>query len=346
MDSFSGKLAVVTGGGSGIGRELVRQLAAAGCSVAACDWNPDSVAVTAATAWAAAPPGVTVTGHACDVSDEAQLLRFRDELLRQHSAGHVDLVVSNAGIGGGGSFVKDSRQEWERTFAVDWQGVYFCARTFLPLLIASGDGVLVNVSSLNGLWASLGPGMPNTAYSTAKFAVRGFSEALIEDLRTNAPQVRVAVVLPGSVGTDIIANTRRAHGIPGPEDLSDEQIEESRELLTTLKVIARDAPPDEVRRILVRLEAQGKDKAQLSAAEAATIILDGVRSGAWRILVGKDVAFVDERIRDRPESAYDYAELFKDLPADFLQAVSDLPEEAQGLLPEWVKDQLPGARAQ
>ena len=109
VDSFTGKLAVVTGGGSGMGRELVRQLAAQGCSVAACDLNPDSVAVTAATAWAAAPPGVQVTGHACDVSDEAQVLRFRDELLEQHASDHVDLVFSNAGIGGGGSFVKDSR---------------------------------------------------------------------------------------------------------------------------------------------------------------------------------------------------------------------------------------------
>ena len=110
MDSFTGKLAVVTGGGSGMGRELVRQLAAQGCSVAACDLNPDTVAVTAATAWAAAPPGVAVTGHACDVSDEAQVLRFRDELLAEHASDHVDLVFSNAGIGGGGSFVKDSRR--------------------------------------------------------------------------------------------------------------------------------------------------------------------------------------------------------------------------------------------
>jgi NAD(P)-dependent dehydrogenase (short-subunit alcohol dehydrogenase family) len=274
MDSFAGKLAVVTGGGAGMGRELVRQLAAQGCSVAACDLNADAVAVTAATAWAAAPPGVQVTGHACDVSDEAQVLRFRDELLAEHASDHVDLVFSNAGIGGGGSFVNGSRQEWERTFAVDWQGVYYCARVFLPLLIASGDGILVNTSSLNGLWATLGPGMPNTAYSTAKFAVRGFTEALIEDLRTNASHVRAAVVLPGSVGTDI---------------------------------------------------------------------LDGVRSGAWRILVGKDVAFVDERIRSRPESAYDYAGVFKDLPADLLQGVQDLPEGIRDQLPEWVRDQLPEA---
>ena len=221
---FTGKLAVVTGGGSGMGRELVRQLAAQGCSVAACDWHADAVAETAALAQAGAPPGVRVTGHACDVSDEAQVLRFRDELLEAHGSDHVDLVFSNAGIGGGASFVTDSREEWERTFAVDWWGVYYCARVFLPLLIASGDGVLVNTSSVNGFWAALGPGMPNTAYSTAKFAVRGFSEALIEDLRVNAPQVRVAVVMPGHVGTDILVNTRRAHGLPGPEDLSDAKL--------------------------------------------------------------------------------------------------------------------------
>src|SRR5580704_5192148 len=232
MDSFTAKLAVVTGGGSGMGRELARQLAAQGCSVAACDLNADTVAETAALAQADAPPGVLVTGHACDVSDEVQVLRFRDELLAGHASDHVDLVFSNAGIGGGSSFVNDSRQEWERTFAIDWCGVYYCARAFLPLLIASGEGVLVNTSSVNGIWASLGPGVPQTAYSTAKFAVRGFSEALSEDLRSHAPHVRVALVIPGHVGTDILPNTRRVHGLPGPEDLSDTQMADARIFLT------------------------------------------------------------------------------------------------------------------
>ena len=209
-----------------MGRELVRQLAAQGCSVATCDLNAEAVTVTAATSWAAAPPGVAVTGHACDVSDEAQVLRFRDELLEQHASDHVDLVFSNAGIGGAGSFVNDPREAWERTFAIDWWGVYYCARAFLPLLIASGDGVLVNTSSVNGFWATLGPGMPNTAYCAAKFAVKGFTEALIEDLRSNAPQVRVAVVMPGHVGTDIVANSLRGHGLPEPERMSDAQVTE------------------------------------------------------------------------------------------------------------------------
>jgi NAD(P)-dependent dehydrogenase (short-subunit alcohol dehydrogenase family) len=308
--SFTGKLAAVTGGGSGMGRELVRQLAAQGCSVAACDWHADPVAETAALARAGVPPGVRVTSHACDVGDEAQVLRFRDELLEAHGSDHVDLVFSNAGIGGGASFVSDSRQEWERTFTVDWWGVYYCARVFLPLLIASGDGVLVNTSSVSGFWASLGPGVPNTAYSTAKFAVRGFSEALIEDLRVNAPQVRVAVVMPGHVGTDILVNTRRAHGQPGPGDLSDAKLADARTRLTDAGLLATGASDDEVRQRLARLENGFRDNAPVSAAEAAAIILDGVRSGAWRILIGKDAKMIDTAVRAKPDATYDYAELF------------------------------------
>jgi NAD(P)-dependent dehydrogenase (short-subunit alcohol dehydrogenase family) len=316
VDSFTGKLAVVTGGGSGMGRELVRQLAAAGCSVAACDWHADTVAETAALARDGAPPGVRVTSHLCDVSDEAQVLRFRDELLGEHARDHLDLVFSNAGIGGGSSFVTDSREDWERTFAVDWHGVYYCARAFLPLLIASGDGVLVNTSSVNGLWASLGPGMPNNAYSAAKFAVRGFSEALIEDLRTNAPQVRVAVVMPGHVGTDIIANSLRARGLPELDQMSDAQVEglvpsRAQAALVRAGLLAEGATAGELRQMLVRANADFRDKAPVSAAQAATIILDGVRSGAWRILVGEDAEMIDAAVRAKPESTYDYAELFR-----------------------------------
>jgi len=307
MDSFSGKLAVVTGGGSGMGRELVRQLAAQGCSVGVCDVNADTVAETATLARAGAPPGVVVTSHACDVSDEAQVLRFRDEVLAGHAGEHVDLVFSNAGTGGGASFVNDPREDWEHTFAVDWWGVYYCARAFLPLLMASGDGVLVNTSSVNGFWATLGPGIPNTAYSTAKFAVKGFTEALIEDLRTNAPQVRVAVVMPGHVGTDIIANSMRARGLlPVGEQLTEDQQK------TLAELIRRGALPEgasagELRQLLEKMNTDFRNSAPLDAAGAATIILDGVRSGAWRILVGQDAYALDGFVRAKPEAAYDYA---------------------------------------
>src|SRR5580698_7048658 len=259
MDSFTGKLAVVSGGGSGIGRELVRQLAAQGCSVAACDLNPDSVAVTAATAWAAAPAGVTVTGHTCDVSDEAQVLRFRDELLEQHASDHVDLVFSNAGVAGGSSFIKDSRQEWERTFAINWWGTYFCARTFLPLLIASDDAVLVNMSSVAGFWATAGNGVPLSAYCTSEFAIKGFSEALIPDLRANAPQVRVAVVMPGQVNTDIAENSRRALGQPDFDEQTDAELlgsvpEEARAILVGMGLLPEDFSADDLRRAIPRIK--------------------------------------------------------------------------------------------
>jgi NAD(P)-dependent dehydrogenase (short-subunit alcohol dehydrogenase family) len=277
MESFAGKIAVVTGGGSGMGRELVRHLAAEGCSVATCDVHANAVAETANLASAGAPPGTRVTSHTCDVADEAQVLRFRDEVLAAHAAGHVDLVFSNAGIGGGGSFIADPREQWESVFAVDFWGVYYCARAFLPLLIKSAEGVLVNTSSVNGFWASLGQGVPHTAYSTAKFAVKGFSEALIEDLRVHAPHVRVAVVMPGHVATNIVANSMMAFGVPEADALEANQ--------------------------------GFHDSAPLSAAGAATVILDGVRSGAWRILVGADAHSLDEYVRAYPDDAYDYAKL-------------------------------------
>jgi NAD(P)-dependent dehydrogenase (short-subunit alcohol dehydrogenase family) len=321
MDGFANKLAVVTGGGSGMGRELVRQLAARGCSVAACDMNPDTVAETAAMARAQAPPGVLVTSYACDVAEEPQVLRFRDELLAEHASDHVDLVFSNAGAGGGESFVESGREVWERIFAIDWWGVYYCARAFLPLLIASGDGVLVNTSSVNGLWASLGPGAPNNAYCTAKFAVRGFTEALIEDLRTHAPAVRVALVLPGHVGTNIMTNSLLARGLPEPERMSDSQVQElvpprAWEVLIKAGALSEGATTEDLRQLLVRGNADFRDKAPVSAAAAATIILDGVRAGEWRILVGQDAKMIDSAVRAKPGAAYDYAELFAGLGGD------------------------------
>ena len=313
MDSFAGKLAVVTGGGSGMGRELVRQLAAQGCSVATCDVHGEAIEQTAAMAGEGAPPGVLVTSHDCDVALEWQVQRFRDELLGAHASDHVDLVFSNAGIGGGSSFITDPRESWERAFTVDFFGVYHCARVFMPLLIASGDGVLVNTSSVNGFWATLGPGMPNHAYCTAKFAVKGFTEALIEDLRINAPQVRAVVVMPGHVGTDIVLNSMLANGmLPESDDMTQAQLE-ARDRLIGVGMLPEGASADDLRRFLIQMGTDFRDKAPLSAADAATIILDGVRSGAWRILVGQDAVMLDENVRAHPEDAYDYPALFAGL---------------------------------
>ena len=112
-------------------------------------------------------------------------------------------------------------------FAVCWGGVYLGTRTFLPLLLASTEGHVVNTSSVNGFWATLG-GNAHTAYSAAKFAVKGFTEALISDFRQNAPHLRASVVMPGHIGTSIVFNSGSYFG-RDPKELDDAQVAELRE---------------------------------------------------------------------------------------------------------------------
>ncbi len=318
MDSFQSKIAVVTGGGSGMGRELVYQLASKDCSVATCDVNEASVTDTVSRALVNAPAGVRVTGHVCDVSDEQQVGRFRDEVMEQHGVDHLDLVFNNAGISGGGSFITDTRKSWERTFGVDWWGVYYCTRAFLPLLMKSDDAILVNTSSINGFWASLGPGIPHTAYSTAKFAVKGFSEALIEDLRINAPHVKVAVVMPGHIGTDIVNNSRKIQGDVDPLDMTDVELEDSRRSLARTGLVNADTTLEEVRKTMEGFGDSFRDGAPLSAKGASEIILAAVLAGKWRILVGDDAKFLDEQVRLNPEAAYDYTGIGSEVAGSIL----------------------------
>jgi hypothetical protein len=115
--------------------------------------------------------------------------------------------------------------------------------------------------------------------------------------------------MPGHVGTDILRTSRRILGYPGPEQLSEDELEEARPALIRLGLPVQDASVAELREAVVKLENQFKDSAPLSAAEAATIILDGVRAGHWRILVGQDAIGVDRAVRAKPEAAYDYAAL-------------------------------------
>jgi NAD(P)-dependent dehydrogenase (short-subunit alcohol dehydrogenase family) len=305
MDSFAGRLAVVTCGGTGMGRELVVQLAADGAHVAACDVHADTLAETLERAGKEAPAGTRLTAHQCDVANEGDVLRFRDEVLAQHETDHVNLLFNNAGVGGGGSFVAGERAEWERTFAIDWGGVYNCTRAFIDYLIASDAAYLVNTSSVNGFWASLGPGIPHTAYSSAKFAVKGFSEALITDLRVNAPHVKVAVVMPGHIGTDIVSNSRKILGGTDPELMSADELAVMRANLERQGMPVANVTDDQLR-MGAKMMAEGfRNNAPVTAAQAATIILDGVRNDKWRILVGDDAQRLDEAIRANPEAAYD-----------------------------------------
>ncbi len=307
MDSFAGKRAVVTGGGSGMGHELVVQLATAGCSVATCDVDASGLSETLARAEDLAPQGTRITTHMCDVSDEGAVLAFRDEVVDRHG-NVIELLFNNAGVGGGGSFIAGSREEWERTFAVDWWGVYYCSRAFLANLIAADEARLVNTSSVNGFWASIGPGVPHTAYSTAKFAVKGFSEAMIEDFRVNAPHVKVSVVMPGHIGTNIVANSRRYLGVADADALTDQDLETSRQLMARRGLPVEGLSAAQLREAMKMAEENFRTSAPLDAAGAARIILEGVRAGRWRILVGEDAYRLDEQVRSDPDAAYDHVQ--------------------------------------
>ena len=303
MKSFEGKLAVVTGGGTGMGRELARQLAAAGANVAICDVIDENMAQTKALC-AQDAPEANVSSHICDVSDEAAVLAFRGEVAKAHDTQQVDLLFNNAGIGGGGTFVDpEAREEWEKTFEVCWNGVYYCTRAFIPMLMASPEAHLVNTSSVNGFWASLGPQSAHSAYSAAKFAVKGFTEALINDFKNNAPNIKVSLVMPGHIGTSIVINSSKILG-RDPKELPDEALEEARERMAKMGMPVENATTEMIRQGLVMMGESFRDQAPMTAAEAATIILEGVKAERWRILVGEDAHVLDRLVREAPEDAY------------------------------------------
>jgi hypothetical protein len=306
MKKFEGKIAVVTGGGSGMGRELCLQLASEGCHVALCDVSPEALEQTQALCVEAAPAGTRITTFEADVSDEAKVLAFRDSVVEAHKTDHIHLLFNNAGIGAGGSFVVDDREDWEKTFAVCWNGVYYCSRAFVPLLVASPEGHLINTSSVNGFWASLGPQSAHSAYSSAKFAVKGFTEALINDFRTHAPHVGVSLVMPGHIGTSIVINSGRFLGRE-PKQIPDEELVAVRDRMERMGFEVGGATNDDIRNALQARAESFRDEAPMTASEAATVILDGVRSQTWRILVGQDAVALDRLVRENPEGAYEPA---------------------------------------
>ena len=175
----------------------------------------------------------------------------------------------------------------------------------MPLLAASDEGYIVNTSSINGFWASLGPTVSHTAYCASKFAVKGFSEALIADLQMHAPHVKVAVVMPGHIGTSIAMNTGRVHGAPDPADLSAAEVAAIREQMVASGLPVGNESDDQIRAAVAQRAVDFREKAPTTAGQAASIILDGVRQNRWRILVGEDAHIIDRLVRDNPEAAYE-----------------------------------------
>ena len=306
MKDFAGKIAVLTGGGTGMGRELARQLMAEGCSVAMCDVSMKNMEETIRLVQDARPPqGAKITAHAADVSDEVQVRRFQTEVAKAMDTEKVHLLFNNAGIGGGGSFVNSERSEWEKTFNVCWGGVYYNCRAFLPMLMAADEAHIVNTSSVNGFWASLGPHTAHTAYSAAKFAVKGFTEALVNDLRLNAPHIKCSLVMPGHIGTAIAINSRKILSGSDSDAMNAEQLARARKMMSGFSAEAANLTDEQIQALVAEQGRRFQEEAPTSAAEAATIILDGVKAERWRVLVGADAHTMDEFVRKEPEAAYE-----------------------------------------
>ena len=303
MENFEGKMAVVTGGGTGMGRELVCQLIAQGAHVAMCDISAENMKETANIADPVSDQ--RLTSHYCDVSVESEMNRFRDEVLSEHGIDHINLLFNNAGIMITGDFVNIDREKWDKTFEVCWYGVYYGCLAFMPFLVASDEGHVVNTSSINGFWASVGPNRPHTAYSAAKFAVKGFTEALVTDLRLNAPHVKASVVMPGHVGTSIALNSHKARNKNGALGMTKDEVDASRELMAKAGEPVSNLTDDQIRELNHQSALEFRDNAPTTAAQAANIILDGVKAQQWRILVGEDAGMLDQLVRENPEEAYD-----------------------------------------
>lgn len=256
---LAGRTAVVTGAASGIGRAVAVSLAGRGCHLALADVDEAGLAETAELARAS---GVRITRHRLDVADRAAVAAFPSRVAAEHPG--VDVLVNNAGVAVGGSFEQVSEADFEWLFEINFWGVVRMARAFLPLLRASDDARLVNLSSVFGLVAPAG----QVAYAASKFAVRGFSEGLRHELEGSS--VGVTVVHPGGVATRISDSARAPAGVPDEE--------------------------------VARRRAAIKKQLRMPPARAGEIIVRGIEARRPRVLVGADAVALSTLARIAPVS--------------------------------------------
>ena len=267
VKSFSGKVAAITGAGSGIGRALALRLARRGCHLALCDVNERGLAAT--VEWARRT-GVRVTGDRVDVADREAVYRWADRVAEEH--GRVNLVFNNAGVALGSAIEGGSYEDFEWLMNINFWGVVHGTKAFLPHLKASGEGHVVNVSSVFGLISVPGQG----AYNASKAAVRGFTDALRMELEMSGAPVSATSVHPGGINTNISRNSR---GDASVEKLGLDT-ERGREKFDKLLIT--------------------------DSEEAARAVLRAVKKDKRRVLVGRDAYFIDGMARLLP-SAYQHA---------------------------------------
>jgi short-subunit dehydrogenase len=262
MKSFEGKVAAITGAASGIGRELAIELARRGTHVAISDVNEASLAETAASCESL---GVKVTRAIVDVSRREVVYGWADAVVRDH--GKVNLIFNNAGVALASTLEGVSFEDFEWIFGINFWGVVYGTKAFLPHLRASGEGHVVNVSSIFGITAA----PANGTYNATKFAVRGFTEALRQELELMNAPVSATCVHPGGIKTNIARDARYSNNL---SSLFDRDVADSRKAF---------------------------EKAFITSAnEAARTILKAVRRNQRRVLVGLDAYALDLLVRFAP----------------------------------------------
>ena len=253
MTHFTGKVAVVTGAGSGIGRALSVELARRGAKLAICDVDTIGLAETEALVKA---EGADVKADHLDVSQRELVLAYADGVAAHF--GKVNLVFNNAGIAFTGNVEEMSFKDIDRVMDVDFWGVVSGTKAFLPHLVESGDGHIINISSIFGLFA-----VPTqSAYNAAKFAVRGFTESLRMEMIANKRPVKVLCVHPGGIKTNIARKAEQVEGLDHDQ-----------------------------------LAKQFDKLARMSPAKAANVILKAVEKNKARVLIGADAWVLDKFVR-------------------------------------------------
>jgi short-subunit dehydrogenase len=287
---YTGKVAWITGASSGIGAALARELAARGAHVVLSGRDEARLAEVAADC---AKDGQSTLILPFDVRDDAALADATAKAIAWK--GDVDIAFANAGISQRARALNTDMQVYRDIIAVDLTAQIAFSQGLIGHMAARGSGALGFISSIAGK-----VGVPlRTAYCAAKFAVRGFTEALMTDLAVNAPHIKAAVVMPGHIGTDIATNSRKILGMDGGF-----VAEAVKKAITAQGGDPSKLTPEEFSAIMDKSGESFRERAPTSAAQAATIILDGVRADRWRILVGEDAQYLDREVRKDPENAY------------------------------------------
>jgi NAD(P)-dependent dehydrogenase (short-subunit alcohol dehydrogenase family) len=268
MKDLKGKVAAITGAASGIGRMLSMNLAAQECNLAIADIDSPGLKETASIIG----NGVNVSMHVVDVSDREQVYRFAEETVKEH--GGVDLVINNAGVALGDILENVSYDDFEWLMGINFWGVVYGTKAFLPYLRERPEGHIVNISSINGILTN-----PNNGpYCTAKFAVKGFTETLAQELKDS--NIAVSCVHPGGIKTNIARNTR----------------------------FCRSMFPGLTKEVVV--EIYEKELFKMEADEAAKVIISGIKKNERRILVGTDAKIIDLITRLFPKTAVNLSNMF------------------------------------